>query len=244
MTLPVTQTKQPYSALLFDVFGTVVDWKGSITRELGSYAQTCHLPEVDWEQFALDWRALYQPAMEKIRSGDRGYLKLDTLHRENLQALLPQHGLTDLTEQQIDHINRVWHRLQPWPDCLPGMYRLRKHFILGSLSNGNVALMVNMARHSAIPWDVILGSEPTRGYKPQPQVYLKSADMLGLTPQQCIMVAAHNDDLRAAAELGFATAYINRPYEYGAAQSVDFQAEEKWTFVSDSMTGLATLLDC
>lgn len=238
------QAKPLYSALLFDVFGTVVDWKGSITRELSDYADTHSLPPVDWQQFALDWRALYQPAMEKIRSGDRGYVRLDTLHRENLLALLPKYGLTNLADEQIDHINQVWHRLQPWPDCLPGMYRLRRHYILASLSNGNIALMVNMARHSSIPWDAILGSEPTRGYKPQPQVYLKSAEMLGLTPEQCLMVAAHNDDLRAAAELGFATAYINRPYEYGAAQSVDFQADEEWTFVSDSMTGLATLLGC
>ncbi len=239
----MNDTRQ-HKALLFDVFGTVVDWKGSITRELTAYAQNHSLAEVEWEQFAIDWRALYQPAMEKIRSGDRGYVRLDTLHRENLLELLPKHGLTTLSDEQIDHINHVWHRLQPWPDCLPGMYRLRRQFTLCSLSNGNIALMVNMARHSAIPWDAILGSEPTRGYKPQPQVYLKSAEMLGLTPQQCIMVAAHNDDLRAAAKLGFATAYINRPYEYGAAQSVDFEADESWDFISDSMTGIADLLGC
>ena len=233
-----------YRALLFDVFGTVVDWKGSLTRELSAYAVEQRLPEVDWEQFALDWRSLYQPAMETIRSGNRGYVLLDTLHHENLLSLLPKYGLENLDKAQTDHINKAWHRLQPWPDTLPGMYRMRRQYILASLSNGNVALMVNMARHSSIPWDAILGSEPTQGYKPQPQVYLKSAEMLGLAPQQCVMVAAHNDDLRAAAALGFATAYINRPYEYGAAQSADKKAEEDWTLIGDSMTEIATQLGC
>ena len=233
-----------YRALLFDVFGTVVDWRGSLTRELSAYATEQALPAVDWEQFALDWRSLYQPAMETIRSGDRGYVLLDTLHRENLLSLLPEHGLENLGEAQIEHINQAWHRLQPWPDTLPGMYRMRRQYILASLSNGNVAMMVNMARHSAIPWDAILGSEPTQGYKPQPQVYLKSAEMLGLSPEQCVMVAAHNDDLHAAAALGFATAYINRPYEYGKAQTADREAEEDWTIIGDSMTDVATQLGC
>ncbi len=233
-----------HRALLFDVFGTVVDWKGSLTRDLGSYAAKQNFPEIDWEQFALDWRALYQPAMTAIRSGDRGYVVLDTLHYENLLTLLPKYGLEHLTSEQIDYLNHGWHRLQPWADCLPGMYRLRRQYTLASLSNGNVALMVDMARHSSIPWDAILGSEPTQGYKPQPQVYLKSAGMLGLKPEQCVMVAAHNDDLRAAAALGFSTAYINRPYEYGSSQTKDKAAEDNWTFICDSMTGLATQLGC
>lgn len=240
----MTSEHSNYRALLFDVFGTVVDWKGSLTRDLGTYATEQGLPENDWEQFALDWRALYQPAMETIRSGSRGYVLLDTLHRENLLSLLPKYSLENLTSEQIDYVNHAWHRLQPWADCLPGMYRLRRQYILASLSNGNVALMVGMARHSSIPWDAILGSEPTQGYKPQPQVYLKSAEMLGLKPEQCVMVAAHNDDLRAAATLGFSTAYINRPYEYGASQTADKTAEDNWTFICDSMTELATQLHC
>ena len=231
-------------ALLFDVFGTVVDWRTSLQRELDAYFKTDETlcTEQDWEAFALDWRALYQPAMEGIRSGERGYVKLDVLHRENLLSLLPKYGLQGLDETAIDHINTIWHRLQPWADTLPGMYRLQRKYVLASLSNCNVALIVNMARHSSIPWDAILGSEPTRGYKPEPKVYLRSAEMLGLNPEQCLMVAAHNDDLRAASELGFKTAYINRPDEYGDKQSKDLGAEESWDFVCESMIELADKL--
>ena len=230
-------------ALLFDVFGTVVDWRGSITNEMQRFGGA-HQIKQDWEQFALDWRALYQPAMEQIRSGDRGYVKLDQLHRENLQQLISRYGLDNLTEQQLEHINRAWHRLQPWADTLPGMNRLRKNYVLASLSNGNVALMVNMARHSAIPWDMILGSETAQGYKPEDKVYTHAAQMLALAPEQCMMVAAHNDDLYAARALGFKTAYINRPYEYGDAQVNDMHAEQEWDIVGEYMTDIADALDC
>lgn len=230
-------------ALLFDVFGTVVDWRGSIDREMKKFGDTQSI-ERDWQQFALDWRALYQPAMEKIREGNRGYVKLDVLHRENLQQLLADYGLQGCDEAQLQFINTAWHRLRPWADTLPGMYRLRRNFTLGSLSNGNIALMVNMARHSGIPWDAILGSEPTRGYKPQTHVYTDSVEMLGLKPHECLMVAAHNDDLHAARALGLRTAYINRPYEYGYAQTVDKQADEEWDIVCESMTELADELGC
>jgi len=180
--------------------------------------------------------------MQRIRSGERGYVPLDDLHRENLRSLLPKYGLEDLDDDTVEHINTMWHRLQPWADSLPGMYRLRRQYVLASLSNGNIALLVNMARHSSIPWDAILGSEPTRGYKPEPKVYLHSAEMLGLTPEQCLMVAAHNDDLRAASTLGFKTAYVNRPDEYGENQSTDLAAEENWDIVCESMTELAEKL--
>lgn len=230
-------------ALLFDVFGTVVDWKGSITVEMERFGKTNNI-EKNWEQFVLDWRALYQPAMDTIRTGSRGYVKLDQLHRENLQKLLHEYDLDSLDDETLEHINRAWHRLQPWADTLPGMSRLKKHYILASLSNGNVALMVNMAKHSAIPWDMILGSETSQGYKPQEKVYLHSAQMLGLQPAQCMMVAAHNDDLHAARALGFKTAYINRPYEYGDAQINDFHAEADWDIVGEYMTDIADALDC
>jgi len=150
--------------------------------------------------------------------------------------------LDTLNESDLEHINRVWHRLQPWADTLPGMHRLKKNHILASLSNGNVALMVNMAKHSAIPWDMILGSETAQGYKPQDKVYIRSAQMLGLEPEQCMMVAAHNDDLHAARSLGFKTAYINRPYEYGDAQVNDLVAEESWDIIGESMTDIADAL--
>jgi len=230
-------------ALLFDVFGTVVDWRGSIASDMQKFGAQ-HGIEQDWQQFALDWRSLYEPAMEAIRSGNRGYVKLDVLHRENLLTLLPRYGLENLSESAIDELNRVWHRLQPWADTLPGIYRLKRNFILASLSNGNIALMINLARHNHLPWDTILGSEPTRAYKPQPDVYLKSIEMLDLQPGECIMVAAHNSDLRAARSLGLQTAYINRPYEYGPAQTQDFEAEEQWDFCGDTMTDIAKLLGC
>jgi len=233
--------ESPIKALLFDVFGTVVDWRGSIIREMQRFGDD-HQIKQDWQQFALDWRALYQPAMETIRSGDRGYVKLDELHRENLQQLLEAYKLDTLDESELTRVNRVWHRLQPWADTLPGMYRLKKNHILASVSNGNVELMVNMAKHSGIPWDMILGSETAKGYKPQDKVYLHSAQMLGLKPEQCMMVAAHNDDLRAAAALGFKTAYINRPYEYGDGQVNDLDAEESWDIIGQSMTDIAEAL--
>jgi len=233
----------PVKALLFDVFGTVVDWRGTITREMQRFGSK-HGINQDWNQFALDWRALYQPSMESIRDGSRGYVKLDQLHRENLQQLLVDYQLDSFDEQQLDHINRVWHRMEPWADVLPGMQRLRKRFVLGSLSNGNVALIVNMAKHSGIPWDMILGSETAQGYKPQEKVYMHGVNMLDLEPQQCMMVAAHNYDLRAARALGLKTAYINRPYEYGKGQSEDLNAEEQWDIVGDYMTDIATALDC
>ena len=229
-------------ALLFDVFGTVVDWRSTIVREMQDFGAQQSLIQ-NWEQFALDWRALYQPAMEVVRSGSRGYVRLDTLHKENLLELLPEYGLEELDVATIDRINTVWHRLQPWADTLPGMHRLKRHFVLASLSNGNIALMVNMARHNGIPWDAILGSEPAKGYKPQPHVYLDSISMLGLEPADCMMVAAHNDDLRAARSLGLKTAYINRPYEYGKSQSTDLQAEEEWDYICNSMSELADRLE-
>lgn len=231
------------SALLFDVFGTVVDWRRSITRDLQHYFLTLDI-ERDWEQFALDWRALYQPAMQTIRSGSRGYVPLDVLHRENLELLVAQYELASLDESQLDHVNRTWHRLQPWADTLPGMNRLHRRYILASLSNGNTALMVNMARFSGLPWDAILGADAAQDYKPQPGVYQTSAERLGLQPEQCVMVAAHNDDLLAARALGFQTAYINRPDEYGAGQDKDLNAEESWDYIGDTMTDIADQLGC
>lgn len=221
-------------ALLFDVFGTVVDWRSSITAEMQQIGSR-HSIDQDWEQFALDWRALYEPAMETIRSGERGYIKLDQLHRENLDQLLVRYQLDKLDNTELDNINRIWHRLQPWPDVLPALHELRKHQVLASLSNANVALMVNMAKHSDIPFDMILGSEIAQGYKPQSKVYLQAAQMLDLAPEQCMMVAAHNYDLHKARSLGFRTAYVNRPSEYGKGQVKDLNAEEDWDIVGDSM---------
>lgn len=228
-------------ALTFDVFGTVVDWRTSITRECEAVGRRLGI-ELDWASFADAWRGLYQPSMEAVRSGQRDWTILDVLHRESLEALLKQHNITELSEAEIDEFNRAWHRLDPWPDTVAGMQRLAKKYVLATLSNGNVALLVNMAKRAGLPWDAILGAEPTRFYKPQPGAYLGTANMLGLAPEQCMLVAAHNDDLLAARAVGYRTAFVSRPTEYGPNQDRDFKAEHNFDLVADSFEHLAEQL--
>ena len=225
-------------ALLFDVFGTVVDWRSSIIHELEAVGAHFGI-DADWVAFADAWRGLYQPSMELVRSGQRPWCKLDDLHRESLVTLLDRFGVHGLSEAQVDDLNRAWHRLDPWPDTLAGLTRLKRKYILATLSNGNVALLVNMARHAGLPWDAVLGAETARCYKTLPESYLRTADHLGLQPAQCVMVAAHNDDLRAARALGFGTAFVCRPTEYGPDQQADLEAESDWDYVANSMLDLA-----
>jgi 2-haloacid dehalogenase len=229
-------------ALTFDVFGTVVDWRTSIAREGAALGRAKGITHVDWVQFADAWRGLYQPAMTRVRKGERPWTRLDTLHRESLDALLVQFGIKGLAEDEIDHLNRAWHRLDPWPDAVEGLTRLKRRFVLATLSNGNIALMVNMARHGGLPWDAILGAEPTQHYKPQPETYLGTADMLGLRPEQCLMVAAHNNDLVAAARCGLRTAFVARPTEHGPAQTSDLRAEHAFDVVARDFIDLAANL--
>ncbi len=170
-------------ALTFDVFGTVVDWRNSIAAE----AEALLAPKghaLDWHGFADAWRARYQPAMQRVRDGVRPFTKLDVLHRENLEEILPEFGVTGLAEAELDHLNRAWHRLAPWPDSVAGLTRLKAKYVLATQSNGNVALMVNMAKHGGLPWDVILGAEVCQAYKPMPEAYLRAADLLGLGDQR------------------------------------------------------------
>jgi len=202
------------SALTFDVFGTVVDWRTSVTREGEAFGKPRNL-SVDWAKFADSWRSLYQPAMEEVRSGRRPWAKLDDLHRESLVRLLGDFEITGVSPAEIDHLNHAWHRLDPWPDAVPGLTRLKGRFTLATLSNGNIALMVDMARRAGLPWDAILGAEVARAYKPTPEAYLRSAEALGLRPEQCLMVAAHPSDLASAARCGLRTAYVPRPLEFG-----------------------------
>lgn len=237
----MTMQESP-KALLFDIFGTVVDWRSSIVNDLTDWFGKSEVNR-DWETFAQDWRALYQPSMETIRSGNRGYVKLDELHRENLEQLIVKYELEFLSRENRDHINRVWHRLDPWPDVLPGFEALRRRHLMAPLSNGNVALMVNLARHAGFVWDAILGSEVTRSYKPDPVTYLKSIELLGLSPADCMMVAAHNYDLDRARSLGMQTAFVARPTEYGDQQKTDFEATEEWTIICNSMPELAERLE-
>ncbi len=239
MSHPLSQVK----ALTFDVFGTVVDWRSSIVREVETLLGERGL-RVDAARFADAWRGLYQPSMERVRAGGRPWARLDDLHRESLRRLVADFGVQGLTEADLDHLNRAWHRLDPWPDVVPGLVRLRRRFILATLSNGNVALLVNMARRAGLPWDAILGAEVARAYKPQPEAYLVTADLLGLEPAACLMVAAHNGDLAAARGLGFRTAFVPRPAEHGPGQTRDLRPQQDWDLVVEDFLDLARRLDC
>ena len=230
-------------ALTFDVFGTVVDWRSSLIREGEALGRARGL-QVDWAKFADAWRGLYQPQLERVRSGAQPWTKLDDLHRAALDRLLVDFKITGLSEAEIDQFNRAWHRLDPWPDTVPGLTRLRRRFILATLSNGNVALIVNMARRAGLPWDAVLGAEVARHYKPQREAYLTTADMLGLRPEQCLMVAAHNGDLAAASSFGLRTAFVPRPREHGPGQTTDVKPAREWDVVADSFEDLAARLGC
>ena len=238
-----TSAKGPVKALVFDVFGTVVDWRGSIIRELTAFAKGRGL-DADWARFADDWRALYQPSMEEVRSGRRAWMILDDLHRESLLTLLDRHGIKGLGRHEIEHLNTTWYRLEPWPDVVEGLHRLKQRYIISTLSNGNTGLLTRMAKSAGLPWDLILGAETARAYKPLPDCYLKNAALLNLEPHEMMLVAAHNNDLSAAAGTGYRTAFVVRPAEYGPQQSKDLAAEKAWDVVTDSFTGLADAMGC
>ena len=233
----------PLRAVLFDVFGTVVDWRSSVAREVQA-ALASHSVSVDSEAFADRWRALYQPAMSRVRSGEIDFVPLDKLHRENLDQVLAEFSIDHLSESEKVQLNLAWHRLDAWPDAVAGLERLKSRYIIGSLSNGNIALIVNMAKYSGLPWDVVLGAEVARAYKPQPQAYLGSAQALGLTPGECTLVAAHNDDLKAAAQCGFRTAFVERPFEHGPDQKSDRTADGDYDYVALDFVDLADQLRC
>jgi 2-haloacid dehalogenase len=226
-------------ALTFDVFGTVVDWRGGVAREVEAV-----LPEVDGEAFADQWRAGYQPAMEAVRTGVRPWVPLDVLHREILLTVLAQHEVGDVPTALVDELNLAWHRLDPWPDVVEGLNRLRAKFILAGLSNANIALMADMTRRSGMVFDCILGGETARAYKPTPHVYENAARVLNLRPEQCLMVAAHPSDLDAAAACGLHTAHIHRPLEYGIGRDKPRPAEGRFDLDVDSLTTLADRLGC
>ena len=230
----------------FDVFGTVVDWRGSVARELRPFLQRHSLSHIDPASVADEWRAMYQPSMEPIRKGERGWTRLGVLHREGLEVVLKRLNLdpASLAEDEMANLARAWERLDPWPDSVPGLRRLKQRFAIGTISNGNIGLMMWLAKHGGLPWDVIAGAEPTQSYKPQPQAYLGSAGLLGLHPEECALVAAHNDDLRAAQACGFKTAFIPRPTEHGPGQTNDLRADGKWDVVATDLVDLAERLGC
>ena len=233
-------TPSEVKALTFDVFGTVVDWYSSIVTEGEKFGET-HGIDIDWAQFALKWRAGYGPAMNKVRQGELPWQNIDALHRLILDALLDEFGITDLSEADKDHLNRVWHRLKPWPDAVSGLTRLRRRYIVATLSNGNVALLTNMAKFGGLPWDCILSAELTGHYKPDPEVYQTAASLLGLSPNEVMMVAAHAGDLRASQAVGFQTALVPRPLEYGPGRVQEVTAHPS-DLVANDFNELADLL--
>ena len=225
-------------ALLFDVFGTVVDWRGSIIRECRALGRSKKIA-VDWDAFADAWRAGYQPAMARVRSGELPWMNIDQLHRRILDELLQRFGIEGLTEEEIDHLNRAWHRLDPWPDARRGLALLKRRHVIATLSNGNVALLVNMARHARLPWDAVLSAELFRHYKPDPEAYLGAAAMLGFEPSEVMLVAAHKNDLRAAQACGLAAAFVRRPREQGPKAKVDVTPEADFDFNARDFVDLA-----
>ena len=225
-------------ALLFDVFGTCVDWRASVIRELEAFGP----PGADRAALADAWRGRYQPQMETVRSGARPWVTLDVLHREALDELLPRFGLEHLQEAERDHLTGAWHRLDPWPDTVEGLQRLKRRFAIAPCSNGHIALMVDLARHAGLPWDAVLGAELARAYKPQPEVYLRSVEALGLRPEEVTMVAAHNGDLEAAAACGLGTAFVARPAEHGPGQTTDLEAAAGVDVAAADLVALAEAL--
>ena len=226
-------------AMVFDTFGSVVDWRGSITRDLTRWG-TENGYSCDWTALAVKWRSLYQPSMEKVRSGQREWTILDVLHRESLEQLLPEFGLEKMTEAQRQHVNKVWHRLDGWPDAVSGLTRLKIKYIIAPLSNGNVSLLTDIAKYTGLPWDLNLSTEVFHCYKPQPQSYLGVAKILQLDPSEVMMCAAHNDDLAAARKVGLKTAFWPRPTEHGPEQKTNLAATEKWDIVAKDIRDLAT----
>ena len=228
-------------ALAFDVFGTVVDWRTSIVGELEEFGRN-HGVDADWPRFADDWRAGYVPAMDLVRRGELPWTRIDDLHRRVLDELLSVAGITSVSDEAVEHLNRAWHRLDPWPDTVQGLTRLKQRFVITTLSNGNMSLLTNMAKRAGLPWDCVISAELFRHYKPDPQAYLGCADLLGVTPDQLMLVAAHPSDLRAAQEAGLRTAFVFRPAEHGPDRTLRKPPQDDFDVLADDFLDLADQL--
>lgn len=228
-------------ALTFDTFGTVVDWRTSIINDLTAYGRERGL-SVDWTAFVDEWKNAYKPGMDRVRKGEWPWTTIDGIYRRSLHELAPRYGLDRLDAAALDHINRVWHRLLPWPDVVAGLTRLKKKFLISTLSNGDVDMLANMAKHGSLPWDVILCGQVFRHFKPDPEIYLGAIEMLGCKPHEVMMVAAHNDDLRHARSHGMRTGFVLRPTEYGPQQQTNLKAAEAWDVVARDFGELAAAL--
>jgi 2-haloacid dehalogenase len=236
-------TGRTIRAVLFDTFGTVVDWRTGIAAAVSAFADSQALT-LDPAELADGWRAQYQPSMERVRSGQRPFVSLDVLHRENLEVALRAAGVSPdaIPPGALDSLARAWHFLPPWPDSVEGISRIKRSFIVGPLSNGNTALLLDMAKATGLPWDVIIGSDITEQYKPSPAAYTKPAALLGLDPGEVMLVAAHNYDLAAARSAGLATAFVARPTENGPGQDFDLAPADNWDLATSSITELADRL--
>lgn len=232
---------QPPKALLFDVFGTVVDWRGSIIRELRRVGRR-HGVRADWAVLADAWRAGYRPAMDRVRRGASPWRSIDELNLEILMPLAARAGLR-LKSAEMHDLNAAWHRLKPWPDSATGLARLKRHFVIGTLSNGNVSLLVDLARNGRLPWDVVLSAELFGHYKPDPEVYLGAAELLDLPAKAVMLVAAHKDDLGAARRCGLQTAFVRRPMEHGRPAEPDAADDERSDFNAGDFVDLARQLE-
>ncbi|EKS39753.1 haloacid dehalogenase type II [Afipia broomeae] len=231
-------------ALLFDVFGTVVDWRTSLIDNFTAWGQAKGL-KGDWTALVDGWRAAYMPSMDEVRKHpERGFVILDDLQRQSIEPLAAKLGITGLTSADFDYLTRGWHSLNPWPDSVGGLTRLKRKFIISPLSNGNVALLTNMAKHAGLPWDLVLSAEVFGHYKPDREAYLGAAKILGLTPGEVMLVAAHNNDLEAAQSFGLKTAFVPRLTEYGPHQNRDFKADGNWDYVVKDLNDLADKLGC
>ena len=228
-------------ALAFDVFGTVVDWRSSVIRQLEEFGQR-HGLQQDWPNFADNWRAGYAPAMDRVRRGELPWTRIDDLHRMILEEHLGAAGITSICVEDVDELNRAWHRLDPWPDSVPGLTRLKERFIITTLSNGNMSLLTNMAKHAGLPWDCVISAELFHHYKPDREAYLGCADLLGVAPDDLMLVAAHPGDLRAAREAGLRTAYVDRPLEFGPGREAHQTEPDEFDVAATDFVDLAKQL--
>lgn len=235
-------TVKKVKALAFDVFGTVVDWRSSIIREGTRFEENRTIGPVDWAKFADEWRAGYHPAMDRVRKGTLPWMNIDALHRLILDRLLEDFSITGLNEVEKVDLNRAWHRLEPWPDAVEGLTRLRQRYVIATLSNGNMALLVNMAKHAGLPWDCVFSAELFKHYKPDREVYQGAATLLGLEPSELLMVAAHKNDLRAARGAGCKTAFTPRPFEFGPDNIPDCSPDPEFDWVAKDFLELAEML--
>jgi 2-haloacid dehalogenase len=236
-------TMNDIKAVVFDTFGTVVDWRSSITEDFRAFGKQKAI-DIPWEDFVDEWRTAYKPGMDAVRSGVWPWTKVGNMYRSKLEAILPRYGIDTLTEDEKSYLSHAWHRLNPWPDAIAGLTRLKKRYVISTLSNADLDCLVYMAKNAGLPWDVILCAELFRPYKPDPEVYRGAIELLNLRAHEIMLVAAHNYDLRAARSHGMRTGFVLRATEYGPNQATDLKAEEDWDIVAVDFHGLADALGC